>query len=361
MRRAHLGRSDLEVSTLVFGSMGRSRQTGDERRRVLDAAIDAGLTSIDTAPLYDFGEVEAFLGRALAGRRERVELLGKVGLRWDDAHGEVLFETHEGGRRRTVRRDSRPIAIRRDVEESLTRLRTDHLDLCQIHHPDRRVPLDDALGELERLRDEGKIRHIGVSNVEPHELARCLDHFAGASDGGHLASLQLHLSLLERRAEDALLPAARGAGAGILAYTPLEAGALTARLLEDPAWVRARGEHDPVFRSPNLERIRDALVESVVPVARDAGTSVSAICLACLLSQQGVSAAIVGASSEAQIAENRAAWDVALSAEIRASIRERFAAVALDRAQGVTFGTRVRRRLGRLRERMVRLAGAGGR
>ncbi len=353
MERARLGQSDLEVSTLVFGSMGRTRQAESERRRVLDAAIDSGLTSIDTAPLYDFGDVERFLGDALGGRRDRVELLSKVGLRWDEDHGEVLFATPE----RVVRRDSRPTAIRRDVEESLTRLRTDHLDLCQIHHPDRRVPIEEALGELTRLRDEGKIRHIGVSNVAATELASCIA-FLGAR-GDALTSLQLHYSLLERSADLKLLPSCLAAGVGTLAYTPLEAGALSSRILDDEAGTRARGEHDPVFREPNLGRIRAALADAVKPVARERSASPSAICLAWVLGQPGVTAAIVGASSEAQLAENTASWGIALSPDELAAIGDRFATIVLDRDLDATLGMKIRRRLGRLRERLTRIVAKG--
>ena len=361
MRRTQLGGTDLEVSTLVYGSMGRSRQDEPARRRVLDAAIEAGMTSIDTAPLYDFGEIESFLGRALEGRRDRVELLSKVGLRWDDEHGEVLFETEIDGRRRAVRRDSRPSAIRRDVEESLARLRTDRLDLCQIHHPDRRVPLEDALGELDRLRDEGKIRHIGVSNVESHELRTALDCFPDAASGRGLASLQLHYSLIERRAETELLPAARAAGIGVLAYTPLEGGALSARFVEDARWIRSRAEFDPLFGPPNQARLREAIEGHLAPPADALGVAPSSIALAWLLAQPGVTAPIVGASSEAQVAENAAAWDTRLSDETIEGIGAAFAALPIDRDPGVTLATRVRRKLRRVRERLVRLRGEGGR
>ncbi len=360
-RRAPLGGTDLEISTLVFGSMGRSRQDARTRARVLDAAIDAGLTSIDTAPLYDFGDVESFLGRALDGRRERVELLSKVGLRWDDDHGEVLFATEVGGRRRTVRRDSRPHAIRRDVEESLERLRTDHLDLCQIHHPDRRVPLEDALGELDRLREEGKIRHIGVSNVEPQELETGLASLADAAPGRGLASLQLHYSLLERHAEAELLPLAEAAGIGVLAYTPLEGGALSTRFLEDARWRGARAEFDPLFAPPNRALLVEAITQHLAPIARELDLAVSSVALAWVLAQPRVTAPIVGASSEAQVAENAAAWDAGLSADAISAIGSAFAALPIDRHPGDTLATRARGKLRRLRERVARLRRRGGR
>ena len=359
MRRTRLGPTDLEISTLVYGSMGRSRQDEATRTRALDVAIDAGLTSIDTAPLYDFGEVESFLGRALAGRRDRVELLSKVGLRWDDDHGEVLFSFDEGSGRKTVRRDSRPAAIRRDVEESLTRLRTDVLDLCQIHHPDRRIPLADALGELDRLRDEGKIRHIGVSNVEAHELAECLAYFEGALPARGLASLQLHYSLIERSAEADRIPAAAAGALGVLAYTPLEGGVFSNRFVEDARWRERRAESEPLFRNPNVDPLRQAVEEQLVPAAREAGATPSAVALAWLLAQPDVTAPIVGASNEDQVAENAAAWDVRLDSEAQTAIGAAFEALSIDRNPGATLGTRLRGKLRRVRERAARMRGGG--
>ncbi|MEM9175909.1 MAG: aldo/keto reductase [Myxococcota bacterium] len=358
MRRARLGSTDLEISTLVYGSMGRSRQDETTRARVLDAAIEAGMTSIDTAPLYDFGEVESFLGRALAGRRDRVELLSKVGLRWDDEHGEILFSFEQAGTRRHVRRDSRPTSIRRDVEESLTRLRTDRLDLCQIHHPDRRIPLDDALGELARLREEGKIRALGVSNVEAHELATALAFFEAAPAGSVLASLQLHASLLERRADEALLPAATAADLGVLAYTPLEGGALSSRFVTDARWRAQRAaEADPLFATANARAIGRAIETCLAPVARDAAVPESAVALAWLLARPGITAPIVGASSEAQVAANAAAWDVVLPPASFEAIGAGFAALELEREPAVSLAGRLRHRVRRLRERIARLRG----
>ena len=354
-RRARLGETDLEVSTLVFGSMGRRRRDEASRARVLDAAIEAGLTSIDTAPLYDFGEVEAFLGRALAGRRNRVELLSKVGLRWDGAHGEVLFSLEQAGRQRTVRRDSRPASIRRDVEESLARLRTDHLDLCQIHHPDRRIPLEDALGELVRLRDEGKIRHLGISNVEDRELATCLAFFRDAAPGRGIASLQLHYSLLERGAEADRIPTAHASALGVLAYTPLEGGALSDRFVRDAGWRRERSESDPLFRAPNVGPLRAAVADALIPVARDLGVPASTVALAWLLARPQRVMPIVGASSEGHVREHAAAWDTPLENTAAESLAEAFAALKIDRNPNATFTTRLRNKIRRLLERGSRL------
>ena len=130
MQPRPLGASGLHVSPVVYGAMEFSHRDPIERVRTLHAAIDAGITSIDTAPLYGFGESERLVGQAIADRRARVQVLGKVGLRWDDEHGEVLFRAQEqGGPLRVVRRDSRPASVRRDVEQSLRRLGVDALDL----------------------------------------------------------------------------------------------------------------------------------------------------------------------------------------------------------------------------------------
>ena len=175
MRRARVRGSDLEISRLILGTADRRPLRENERTDIVSAALEVGMTSVDTAPLYGFGEVEEHLGRALRGRRDQFEILSKVGLLWDSDHGDLLFTSSPpDGPARVIRRDSRPEAIRRDVEESLQRLGTDRMDLCQIHQPDPRVPIQDSLGALEELVREGKILHVGVSNFEPPDLEASL-------------------------------------------------------------------------------------------------------------------------------------------------------------------------------------------
>ena len=146
-----------------------------ETARVVHAAFERGITSFDTAPLYGFGDSEIALGQAIADRRDRVQILSKVGLRWDDSHGQPLFEfVDAAGVRRTVRKDGRPQTLREEIERSLRRLGVETIDLLQLHHPDRLVPLDDTLEALRVLQRSGAVRAIGLSNVTAAELRQAV-------------------------------------------------------------------------------------------------------------------------------------------------------------------------------------------
>lgn len=338
----------------------RFRSTAeDERIRTVHAAIDVGITSLDTAPLYDFGEIESMLGRALRTHRERVEILSKVGLRWDGDHGDVLFEFTDGrGVRRTVRRDGRPSSIRRDIEESLKRLRTDRIDLCQIHQPDRLVPIEDSLGELARLAEEGKIREMGVSNFSSRELAAAVSVANPLSPRSQVVSQQLHYNLIERRAEQDVIPLARENGIGLLAYSPLEAGVLAGKLLDAPPTAdRASGADDdpagsdfrfqtPAFQPTNVEQIHRALRECALPIAHRHEACLSQICLAWLLAQPGITGVVAGASTTTQVLENARAAEIALTPEECRTLGDRFADLRIDPDAGMGVSHRIHR-LGR--------------
>ena len=355
-----MGGSDLEISRLILGTADRRPLRENERADIVSAALEVGMTSVDTAPLYGFGEVEAHLGRALRGRRDQFEILSKVGLRWDSDHGDPLFTSNPpGGPPRVIRRDSRPEAIRRDVEESLQRLGTDRLDLCQIHQPDPRVPIQDSLGALEELVREGKILHVGVSNFEPPDLEASLQALGSPPLGLSLTSHQLHYSLLERRAEDRALPLAAEAGVGHLAYSPLEAGALTERMLAaDPALTEL-SSRSHCFRPPNAGRIASALRDTVSPIAERQEATIEQVCLAWLLERPCIDGVIVGASSPAQTRRNAGADALKLTTQERAAIGERFASLRIDPTAGLSLKRRARLLARRLRDRLRRL-GRGG-
>ncbi|HWB73866.1 MAG TPA: aldo/keto reductase, partial [Nannocystaceae bacterium] len=221
VQRTELG-GGIAVPRIVLGTMAYGRNAGDDagRVRVLQAAIDRGLCAIDTAPLYELGRAEEIVGRALVGRRDRAVVCSKVGLRWDGEHGEVLLDAVIGGVRRVVRKDSRPVSLRRDVEESLRRLRVERIDLCQIHHPDVHVPIADAIGALMELRREGKIGAIGVSNFDAAQLVV-------ARAAGQVVSHQQPLSLLQQDIDRVAQTSALGIAT--LCYSPLAQGVLAGR------------------------------------------------------------------------------------------------------------------------------------
>ncbi len=340
-----LGGTDVAIPPLVLGGMFRDASARVQTiERALDFALDHGLHALDTAPLYGFGEGERVIGQWLRGRREQVSLLGKVGLRWDGGYGDVLFESKAGGTRRVVRRDSRPASVRRDVEESLGRLRCEALDLVQVHQRDPHTPLVETLGELVRLRDEGKLRAIGVSNFTVGDLIE-VDRVLG---GSALASTQNLYNLLERGVEAEILPWANASGSGFLAYSPLARGLLAGRVGTGSPPLRDGRQSDPLFQPRNAGRVNEAVEAVLRPIAREAGVAVGAVALAWLIARPGVTAALVGAQDLGQVEAAQAARALELTPEQHAAIDRRFRALVLDRSAGIPLARRAARQLRRV-------------
>lgn len=343
MQRTELG-PGIALPRIVLGTMAYGKVAGDDaaRIRVLQAAIDRGLDAIDTAPLYELGRAEEIVGRAIATRRDRVVLCSKVGLRWDGEHGDVLLDAVIGGVRRVVRKDSRPASLRRDVDESLKRLRVERIDLCQIHHPDVHVPMADAMGTLVELRREGKIGAIGVSNFDAAQLvvARAV---------GQVVSHQQPLSLLQREIDRVTQTSALGIAT--LCYSPLAQGVLAGRGLGG-----ALGEGDDrrwsiAFSPASLAAIGRAMRRTLVPIAARHDATVAQVALAWVLAQTGVAAVVVGASRERQLEGLLGALALRLSPGERETLRSEFAAIVCTPAPPPSFATRVRSRAARLLRR----------
>lgn len=349
-----LGASGLSVSPVIFGAQAFSRRDPVQRVRTLHAAIEAGITSIDTAPLYGFGESERLVGQAIADRRHAVQILGKVGLRWDDEHGEVLFRAPQAdGTARVVRRDGRPASVRRDVEQSLRRLGIDALDLCQVHHPDTQVPIADTMGELLRLRQEGKLRAIGVSNFSAAQVRQA----RAALGSVPLASVQAEYSLLEREVERELLGVVSEYGLGFLAYSPLRqgllAGCMAGRRRLPPDDHR---RWDPAFLPGNVARVEAVRRAGMESLARRHGVGSAQIALAWVLHQPGVTAVIAGGRDPAQVRANARAAELVLRAGERTGLAARFEEVRLDPELRPRRRDRVRERVEQLADRAWRRA-----
>lgn len=345
-----LGKSGIRISRIVFGSMGFTDSAVDRQARIetMRAAIDAGITSIDTAPLYGFGRVEELVGEAIAGRRKDVQLLTKVGLSWDAPHGQVLFEfDDEHGQRRAVRRNSRPEAVRADVERSLRRLATDVLDLVQVHHPDLDTPIAETMGTLLELKREGKLRAIGVSNYSAAQMREA----QAALGDVPLASNQVSYSLLERTPDQEILPLARASGTGVLAYSPLAQGLLGGAHHRGGASGRWGG---PLWHPSNLARIARLVDGVMAPLATAHGCNVADIALAFVLAQPGMAGVIAGASSPAQARRNAKAADVSLSDTELSSLRAAVDALQIDPHAGEDTLSRVLDRAKRVARRIER-------
>jgi len=328
----------VELPALIFGAMAHYGGDDPSRRvALMREAVQLGYRAFDTAPLYGFGESERRLGEALEGSDAIVAT--KVGLRWDGAHGDVLFATPT----HTVRKDSRPESVREEIEQSLERLRRDRIDLVQIHHPDRHVPIDETMGALLDARRAGKVGAIGCSNFSPRQMRAA--HEALGDVG--LFSTQNRYSLVHREVEHAELPTARELGCAFLAYSPLAQGLLAGRMLggrtiSSDDWRAST----PKFSEKNLAAIHAALEASLRPAAERHDATLAQVALAWLLAEPGVTSVIAGARTVDHARANLGALDIALSDGERQRIRDAFEEV------------RIVERRGR-RERLKRLASRG--
>ena len=357
MEQRALGPADLRVSVVTFGAMGFGSPRPDEDARragVILAAIEAGVTAIDTAPLYGFGRSERVVGRAIAGLRRRPKVLTKVGLRWDcpSQHGDVLFAgADEAGEPVVVRRDSRPESILLEIERSLERLDVDRLDLVQVHHRDHRVPIAETFGALHDAVRAGTVAQVGVSNFTGHDV----EEARRALSDIPLASLQSPLSLLSRDVERDGLLAARRLGAGFLAYSPLAQGLLTGAYGPERAVSDWRAG-SPLFSREAREKIARAIDAVVVPIATRHGATATQVALAWVLAPPGVSAVIAGASSEAQARENAGAGRLRLEPRELAVLEAAYAPIpgyARRRATLDHAAARVRGVAGRLARKVA--------
>ncbi len=309
MEYRQLGSSGLKISSLTLGTMtfgggGKFANVGSTDvqggRRQIDMCRDAGVNMIDTADVYSAGASEEIVGEVLEGRRDDFLLATKVRFAMgEDPNMEGLSRHH----------------IIEGCEASLRRLRTDHIDLYQVHEWDGLTPLEETLGALEQLVDSGKVRYIGVSNYSGWQLMKAL----GISERGRLprfVSQQIYYSLQERSAEYELLPLAVDQGLGTLVWSPLAGGLLSGKYRRDqqaPEGSRHVTEWNepPVYDENKLYDTIEVLVE----VAGGHGVSAAQVALAWLLTRPSVSSIVVGARTDEQLADNLRAAELTLTEE----------------------------------------------
>ena len=297
METIEIGASGLRASRIALGTwaiggwMWGGNTDLDESIRTIRSAIERGITLIDTAPVYGFGRSEEIVGMALAeGLRDRAVIATKVGLEWRDGK---------------VWRNSSPARIRKEVEESLRRLRTDYIDLYQVHWPDPRVPIKETAGALVRLLKEGKIRAIGVSNYSPAQMAE----FRQVAP---IHSVQPPYNLFEREAEGDVLPYAAQHDLAVLCYGALCRGLLTGTITSATEF---KGDdlrrNDPKFQEPRFAQYL-AAVASLDRYARERyGLPVLALAVRWVL-DQGDTIALWGARRAAQLdpVEDTMGWQL---------------------------------------------------
>ncbi len=257
----------------------------------IQRALDTGANWIDTAAVYGLGHSEAIVAKALAGRRERPFIATKCGLVWDA--------------QKRIANSLGPASIRRECEASLRRLEVETIDLYQCHWPDPATPVEESWRTMAALKQEGKVRFIGVSNFDVPLLERCLRV-------AHVDSLQPPFSLLAREVEPEILPFCRAKGIGVLAYSPMQSGLLTGRFdvsrLAPDDWRR----RDPAFNPPLLEK-NLAFARRLGEIGARHGATAGHVAVAWVLRNPAVTSAIVGARNAAQAESNSKAAGVALT------------------------------------------------
>ncbi len=299
MEKRKLGTSDLEVSVIGFGAWGIGgkpfwpNQSNDESVRAIQKAFDFGINFFDTAPVYGFGRSERLIAKALKTKRDKVILATKCGLRW---------EKESPG---SIRKESSADSIRFEIEESLRRLETDFIDLYQVHWPDPATPFQETMEELVKLKEEGKILNIGLSNFSKEQMEECLKY-------GEFVSLQSMYNMLERDLEKDEIPFCKKKRIGVIPYSPLASGVLTGKYDKQTNFKDWRGKGLFGHFSGKVYESHIDKVEKLKSIASNYGKKVYHLAINWLLAQEGVSTAIVGVKKAAQIQDNQQAtgWEI---------------------------------------------------
>lgn len=299
MQYRNLGRTGIKVSpyalgAMMFGAVGNPDH--EESIKIIHKALDSGINFVDTADAYSHGESEEIVGKALKGRRDDVVLATKVHLPMSDD------PNHRGNSRRWI------IA---EVENSLRRLRTDYIDLYQIHRPDPETDVEDTLAALTYLINSGKVRAIGSSTMPAAEIVQA-QWVAERRGLERFRAEQPPYSILNRGIERDVLPVAQQYGMGTLVWSPLAGGLLTGRYRKG----QENGTHRAQF---GLDHLRDEqrldVVEQLVPVAQDAGIPLNHLAMAFTIAHPGVTSAIIGPRTMEHLDSALAGAEVVLSDE----------------------------------------------
>jgi aryl-alcohol dehydrogenase-like predicted oxidoreductase len=316
MEYRQLGRSGLRLSaltlgTMTFGGRGQFRSVGETdvagARRQIDMAIDAGVNLIDTADIYSAGAAEEIIGQALNGKRDEILLATKARFPMGTGPNDAGLSRHH---------------LIRACEASLRRLRTDYIDLYQVHEWDGQTPLEETLGALDHLQHSGKVRYVGCSNYAGWQVMKALG-IAHRTGLPAFVSQQVYLSLQERSAELEIVPSAVDQGLGLLIWSPLAGGLLSGKYRRGqspPEGSRHASEwsEPPVYDEDKLYDTIDELVQ----IAEGRGVSPAQVALAWLLARPGITTVIVGARTDEQLADNLAAAELTLSPEEHARLEQ---------------------------------------
>ncbi|AML52646.1 aldo/keto reductase [Falsihalocynthiibacter arcticus] len=304
-----IGKSGIEASAIGLGTWaigGWAWGGTDEAKSIaaIQASIDEGVSLIDTAPAYGLGVAEDIVGKAIKTRRDKVVLATKCGLVWHTRKGNHFFDEDGAPVHRYLGKD----AIIYEVEQSLTRLRTDYIDHYITHWQDPTTPIDETMEALELLKKQGKIRSIGASNTS-------LEDVKSYVAAGQLDGLQEEFSMVQRGVDKTLLPIAIENGVSVLSYSSLALGLLSGKITPDRQF---EGDDlrigNPRFSQDNRKKIK-ALMDEITPIAAQHDATLAQTVIAWTLQQPGITFSLCGARNVEQARENAKAGRLRLSAE----------------------------------------------
>jgi len=320
MQYRKIGNSDLELSVITFGAWaaGGWMWGGTERKDSVDAirkSYDEGVTSIDTAPIYGQGDSEEIVAEAVSVySRDKVQLITKYGMRWDLAKGTLAMKSKDNnGNDIDVYKYAGKESIIKECEDSLRRLKTDYIDLYQIHWPDVTTPIQETMEAVAQLIQQGKVRHAGVCNYSADQVKEASKYVDIISD-------QVPYSMVKRDIEAELVPYVLDAGKSILAYSPLERGLLSGKM--KPGYTFEEGDHRAnvyFFNDENLART-NAFLDKLRPMAAEKKATLSQLVLRWTIEQPAITIALAGARNAEQSVQNAKAVNLSLSSEENAFI-----------------------------------------
>ncbi len=311
-----LGKSEIEASVIALGTwvMGGWMWGGaDEKESIaaIEASIDHGVNLIDTAPVYGFGASEEIIGKAISGKREKVILATKCGLVWERKIGDFFFFSNkdivsDANSDFEVYKYLGPESIRKELEDSLRRLSTDYIDLYQTHWQESTTPIEDTMAELTKLKDEGKIRAIGVSNATPEQM----------KEYGAIATDQEKFSMLQRDiVKKGNTDYCCENNIAVLAYSPLTQGLLSGKIKPDYSFNDGDArKNKPLFQGENLAKV-NSMLNDMKELADSNGLTYAQLILRWTFAQRGITHLLCGARNEKQAIENAFAGEMELSEE----------------------------------------------
>lgn len=313
MELKNVGSSDVKVTPIAFGAwaIGGWMWGGAEETdaiRALHTAYDIGMTTIDTAPVYGFGRSEEIIGKAMAGiRRDSYQILTKYGLNWETEEGEYFFDTESNeGKPVKIYKFSSKKKVVKECEDSLRRLKTDYIDLIQIHWADTTTPIAETMEAVASLIKQGKVRAAGVCNYNAEQVDEALKTLS-------IVSNQVPYSMINRGIEKDLVPQAIKNNMGILPYSPLQRGLLTGKIKRDHKFNDGDTREGNRFYTPGNIDKTNAFLQKIKPIADEHGATLSQLVLNWTVNQPGMACVLAGARNDKQVKDNAKSLSFKLS------------------------------------------------